>query len=67
MDGKYLWWGLAGIMGILGIMFLGVVGITPEMVDEGLESIRVVDPMAVDQAIHEQFSQVEKTTTTVSP
>ena len=40
MDGKYLWWGVAGIMGILGVMFLGVVGITPEHLDTFLESMR---------------------------
>tara|TARA_Y100001951_G_C11209469_1_gene222095 strand:- start:257 stop:481 length:225 start_codon:yes stop_codon:yes gene_type:complete len=66
MNSKYLWWGVAGIIGILGFMFLGVVGITPAMVDEGLESIRMVDPNnpnvkmgdAIDDAIHD-FADVQ--------
>ena len=44
MNTKYLWWGVAAIMGVLGAMFLSTMGITPSMVDEGLESIRVVSP-----------------------
>ena len=61
MNVKYLWWGVAAMMVILGASFLGVVGITPAMLDEGLESIRVVDPNnpnvkvgdAIDEAIHD--------------
>ena len=40
MRSKYFWYGLAGLMGILGIMFLSVIGITPDQVDTALESIR---------------------------
>ena len=72
MNSKYLWWGVAGIMGILGFMFLGVVGITPAMVDEGLESIRVVDPNnpnmgdTIDDAIHD-FADVQIGITPIIP
>ena len=61
MNVKYLWYGVGIVMVLLGLSFLNIVGITPEMLDEGLESIRVVDPddanvkvgTLVDNAIHD--------------
>ena len=42
---KYLWYGVGAVMLLLGLSFLHVVGITPAMLDEGLESIRISDPI----------------------
>ena len=42
---KYLWYGVGAIMIILGLSFLDTVGITPAMLDEGMESIRAETPM----------------------
>ena len=58
---KYLWYGVAIVMVLLGVSFLHTMGLTLEMLDQGLESIRVVDPDdanvkvgdLVDNAIHD--------------
>ena len=58
---KYLWYGVAIVMVLLGVSFLHTMGLTLEMLDQGLESIRVVDPDdanvkvgdLVDSAIHD--------------
>jgi hypothetical protein len=42
---KYLWYGVAAVMILLGLSFLHTIGLTPEMLDEGLESIRAETPM----------------------
>jgi len=42
---KYLWYGVGITMVLLGLSFLHTVGITPAMLDEGLEAIRAETPM----------------------
>ena len=45
MNVKYLWYGVGIMMVLLGLSFLHTVGITPAMLDEGMETIRAETPM----------------------
>jgi|OM-RGC.v1.037692603 hypothetical protein len=42
---RFLWYGVGIVLILLGLSFLHSVGITPAMLDEGLETIRVETPM----------------------
>ena len=45
MNVKYLWYGVGIMMILLGLSFLHSAGITPAMLDEGMETIRAETPM----------------------